>query len=1023
MIYFSSETGLPGVESRGLSVAHRGVGNVPDLLEDQQAQLQLTCDCGASSSHQAACSLHIKGSRAFPTHQKPDLVVCPVCNAKIPLVRPLVIHDEPRKRVVLRLPESFRMRANAVLSWWFDWLQHANRAIIPAYARAPELSFMPEGAQRGTAQAAPASAPASRKATPVPATRKATPAPKRPIDSPNRPTEPPPSRPSLTVPSPSDADALLDSLTSGLPGGMPSRTPEPARPTKESASSPALQTISSLPTSKPAATPSAAEPAPTKKDLSTPVGRQTLDFASRPKERNDLSFSEFPLDEISGEFDEFEEADEAMPTLMVAVPEPANRKKRPRRRPPRNTMAITSSPSVVVSSDEMGMLHEEKEDEGTLISPEAIAKANRGGVVVARGNIPGLGGMMGDPGATREAPAPILDDDDEEVSLLDSLDPDDTMQAKIGNALAPPPASDLSAEVSDGLDAIAESKKPKGPLPDAPTVARRMSPQSLSEIRSSQSRAATAVRNIVGNGISISPEYDEPKPAHKDVLKAWNASGEAYHYGMSPVNHRSAVHFVLPQSKSRVLDQGGELLFHMQLHRLSSYPLLVVMLSFRNAHGETTDVLATPINVDDHNGLLFLDMLMQDFSLYVYLCHKDKTVYRDLQVQLPLEDNVEYLLEQARAWKGSLSQSSLSFERAWKEFSAPGYDQLGKMEHNFNQDSFAEIDAPAQAQLASGIVAYWSEPEQFDYLITMKSFPIAHFRTIQRRTIEGCMSYGVFMPVHLRQLALDFELAPSQQKLLERMLSSFAETNLAIRQPNDLDPWDNLTNWQKLLDACDEYHVNVDEDIEELAELAQRRCQSDGENTHNVDDDDIMEIDGYDDMDSRELIELLQEPLHRLDAAFALCDRGEPQYADYVAGVFSHLEREQAIALAEAFIQFGAEAEPLLISWLHLPRPHQREAAMLALGSMGSTQAIDEIIKRLRSGEEWETAAEALGRIGEPAIGALSQEIKNKNWLIRLRAVKALQKVHSDRTRPLFEQLRSDPNEVVKAEVAAILND
>lgn len=284
------------------------------------------------------------------------------------------------------------------------------------------------------------------------------------------------------------------------------------------------------------------------------------------------------------------------------------------------------------------------------------------------------------------------------------------------------------------------------------------------------------------------------------------------------------------------------------------------------------------------------------------------------------------------------------------------------------------------------------------------------------------MSFGIYIPEHLRQLALDFDLAPTQQDLLRRLLSSFAETNLAIRQPNDLDPWDNLSNWQKLLDACDEYHVEVDEDIEELAELAQRRCQSDGENTHNVDDDDIMEIDGFSDMDPRELVDMLQDPVHSFDAAMALCDTEDAQFVDDVAGVFTHLEREEAIELAEAFTQFGGEAEPLLISWLHLPRPSHREAAMLALGTMSSVQAVDEIIKRLRSGEEWETAAEALGRIGEPALSSLAQEITNKNWLIRLRAVKALQKIHSDRTRPLFEQLRTDPNEVVKAEVAAILN-
>lgn len=971
MMHFSPITGLPSVEhdrpTLGIDVES---GSLPDLLEANQAQLQITCDCGASSIHQAACSIHVKGSRPFPAAHRIDMVVCPACGDKVPLMRPLVIHDEPRKRVVLRLPTSYRMRINFILGWWFKWLQNTSRPVVPMYARQPEVEFYslqrPATPQHQQGRKAPPSSPslsAVPRAVPSSPSLSAAPA----LTPAPTPGTTPLGSPKPTPVAPASPKPASKPLSDALSAGLPSLE-------TELKTSPSSETIGLGPKGN----------APSANLQIPPKQSETAGFESLGQKS---SFGEFPLDEMSGEFDEFEESDDAMPTLMVSVPEPSKPKKKGIGR---TTAALSSSPSVVVSPDDLGQLHEEDEEEGTIASVDQSA-----GLHLGKSLRPNKMKEAAEPAATREAPAPILAD-------LESI------------------KSSAEASMDALLDVL--TTKPTEPIPDTPTVARRVVPQSISEIRASQSRATTSVRNIVGNGVSISPEYEQNQPLDPEVLKAWKKSGDSFHYGLSAKTQRCTVRFKLDPAISRQLDQGGELSFSIQLHRMTSYPLVVLLFAFRDGHGEITESFSCPMDVEHHNTLIFLDMLMQDFCLHCHFCEDDYSVYRDIQVQLPLEDNVEYLLDQARSWKQSIPPSTQSFERARKEFDTPGYDRFGKMEHNFNQDSFAELGTPAQAQLASGIVAYWSETEQFDYLITMKSFPINHFTTIQRRTIEGCMSYGLFLPEHLRLLAIELKLIDSQPALLRQLLTSFAETNLAIRQPNDLDPWDNLTNWQKLLDACDEYGVDVDEDIEELAELAQRRCQTDSENTHNVDDEDIMEVDGFQEMDARELVDMLQEPAHRLEASLALCDMQDPEHVDHVAGVFAHLERDDAITLAEAFTQFGHEAEPLLISWLHLPRPYHREAAMLALGTMGSTQAIDEIIKRLRSGEEWETAAEALGRIGEPALDSLSQEIKNKNWLIRLRAVKALQKIHSDRTRTLFEELRSDPNEVVKAEVAAILN-
>ena len=254
------------------------------------------------------------------------------------------------------------------------------------------------------------------------------------------------------------------------------------------------------------------------------------------------------------------------------------------------------------------------------------------------------------------------------------------------------------------------------------------------------------------------------------------------------------------------------------------------------------------------------------------------------------------------------------------------------------------------------------------------------------------------------------------------MLSNFAETNLQLRQPNDLSALDNLANWQQLLDACDQHKIDIDADIEELASRAERRAQEETDQPIEVDEVDDFEIfEDFSQMKPADLLQLLSAPKTRLDAAEAICRPEYAEYIDQVAAIFPQLEEQETIPFAEIFTHFGKESEPLLLSWLHLPRPNQRAAAILALGSMRAEAAIEPIIKRLRSGEEWEIAAEALGRIGAPTLPLLEREVKNKNWLIRLRAVKALHKVGSPDAYELLAHLINDPNEVVKSEVATLL--
>lgn len=711
-----------------------------------------------------------------------------------------------------------------------------------------------------------------------------------------------------------------------------------------------------------------------------------------------------------------DDLDDAPPTLMVPVSEEDQRKARA-------LLGIEGEEATPArhvdfqATEASPLLSFEDAEPATQISrlSEDTAKM----ISELQGDETNLDKIMGFPSKSESARFPSKPTGD---GAFDPKREQDRLSALLGLGEETPivkdPSEAMTRPALRGVNPVAETREDF--IPDIPTVARPPL-SSLAEMRQSKMRSATAIRTTVGEGISASAEIHPPKAAPADK-KAWQQSGQSYWYSIDPAQQIASIHFLCPLSQSRILDRGGQAHFYLQLHRLRAYPLIMCLLAFEDGDGVLQHILACPVDLVDPQAVMFFDLLSQEFTLQINLCNEQHLVYRDLQVYLPLEQNVEYVLDEARRWQATLPASQRDFDTAIDDFQEEEYDRLGKMNHNFQQDSFIDIPSPAAARLAIGIVSYWSEREQLDYLISVKSFALTYFREIQKRVLRACIDFGIALRDHMLDLAVLFQFGSSRQDLLRKLLSNFAEANLQIRQPNDLSAADNLENWQHLIDDCDRYSIEIDSDIEELAARAERHAQEQSQQDLEAEEVDDFEVfEDFQEMAVSDLLQLLQDPQNRMDAAAALCRPANLEHIDQIASIFPQLEEQEARTFAEVFTQFGKEAEPLLLSWLHLPRPDQRAAAILALGSMRSEHAIEAIIKRLRSGDEWEIAAEALARIGESAIPHLDREVKNKNWLIRLRAVKALHKINTPESHDLLARLVNDPNEVVKSEVADIL--
>ncbi len=938
----------------------------PDFLNEVWAEYQWMDRDGKIIKEKVQISYIVKGKNPNPQWKKVK-----VNGHRVQLSYPIVLHYPEEERVEFLLPSSFRTKSLLLLSWWFYALQNSPRREIPPYALTPVLVFSDDKESyvipllRGREQTIPQfdlkiSKIAERRGQSDRQTKDLTP-----LGAKKKLAEDPDkSGDFMTLEVREERDLLNGGEESA---GSVAKLNLSDKDYKRTA------TLELAPDSQPKRQPTQILSA-----NSTPL---VFEDSESESSLSQGSSTQSGLENFKGEGTE---GDKTSPNSLKAFS------------PFSSEEGKGSSPAS-----------------GNLRVTEAFSPFQEGGPLDAGGGV--SEGRAFSKGA----------DADSQTSEERSVDGGG--EELFYNPTSPPSNLDLVKVTED--DEVADTQiSTSAPLSqlggEYGSTLQRPSPFSSS----AGDDERTAVGRPIGDGLSLD-KFVPPRDPPFDTGKWRNRGKKSYYWG-DLVNQKAYLGFISDDTPLQLLENSNlNIQFLVQLHRMPSYPLFVFSLLWTDSSGKEIYHISAPIDYEDTEALVFLDLLMEKFELHLSLCNTNYKEFAAIYVQLPLEKNLEYLLAEARRWKSLIAPEKLDFESAVSDFFSPSFDRWGKMSHNFTYDTFSDLKSPAQTKVAVSIVSYWSEKDQFDYLVATKSFPIPYFEEIKKRVIMAALDLGIWMPEKLLEEAVQFGLVQSVQEALKIQLASFAEVNLELNRTNDLEPWDNVENWDKLLEACDKYGVPVDEDIEELAEAASKKYEelsqkSAGEDEDD-DDDEVYEIiDEFQDIEPEELLRMLQEPEHRFDVAIALCDTGDPKYADEVAGVFTEIDnREDAILFAEAFAQFGEEAEPLLISWLHLPKKYHREAAMFGLAALGGQNAIEQLIKRLRSGDEWEVAAESLGKIGAEAIPALERELSNRNWLIRLRVLRALAKIDTESAWELIKRHRDDPNAMIRKEVEQLLRE
>lgn len=410
----------------------------------------------------------------------------------------------------------------------------------------------------------------------------------------------------------------------------------------------------------------------------------------------------------------------------------------------------------------------------------------------------------------------------------------------------------------------------------------------------------------------------------------------------------------------------GELRF--QLHQPEPGPVLALLLCRIGDAGEVEDHVLWVLEHETPAHEAVLGALQQSFAVEVAFHRPDGTFHGRRVFRSPLEANVASARKAVARIEGEQLWDRGAARRA---VSAPEYDRLGRLKHNFHRESFADVRSAADARLALGILAYWSAPERRDYLLRIKAFPEPWFETMVRRILDAALSFGLAMEPHLRQRALDLGLAESSSALVRRSLANFAEVNLNLK-PSELDPLDIWDNWEALLAHAEELDLRVDEEIEELAAQAMDRAREAAQTLDpieiNADDESIEleEVADLSDLSDVDLVTLLQDPAHRLDAALGLLHRGEAVYVQTVFDAIKVMNRDELLRVVPAALAMGPAFEQSFLTGLRSRRVSLRLASALFLAEIRSERAAAPVLALIpRAGaSEWPILARAAARMG-----------------------------------------------------------
>lgn len=379
-----------------------------------------------------------------------------------------------------------------------------------------------------------------------------------------------------------------------------------------------------------------------------------------------------------------------------------------------------------------------------------------------------------------------------------------------------------------------------------------------------------------------------------------------------------------------------------------------------------------------------LDQLERRFAVAVEAVDGEGALVGRRVFDPPLAPNVASARERVERAGGSPPAAQALLARG-------DVDRVGQLRHNFTEHAFAGSRSAADAHLALGILAFWTEPEREVYLLDVQSFPRVWFDAIVRRVLAAALDFGLMPASHLEQRAIVLGLAPDARALLGRVLGAFAELNLSTSlRTNDLDPIDNYENWERLLTRAEALGLAVDAGLRGLALTAMedaRRAADvlDGsEAPIELDpDEDVIELESVDevfeasgapvdvteplgDLIDTALVGLLDDPVRRVSAAAVLMQRGETEHTSALAEALLTMGADELLRVLPLGVAHVDALAGELVPALRSANTAVRRAMTLFLAEGRRPEAILALVDQLLDARDagWEPLATALAGYG-----------------------------------------------------------
>ncbi len=422
----------------------------------------------------------------------------------------------------------------------------------------------------------------------------------------------------------------------------------------------------------------------------------------------------------------------------------------------------------------------------------------------------------------------------------------------------------------------------------------------------------------------------------------------------------------------------GNLDVRVLLHRLSSYPVITILIgppaALRTPSPQQLVVL--PLDIGNDSDRQVLAVLAKKFELNVDIVQRGASVRR-VRLSAPLAENVAYITRAADDHLRGIAadgESEPSYARARDLVLGAGYDLLG-VEHaeagEFRDDKLAPLTTAQAVRRALAICRRFARPSREDYLVCAPGYPLVRWHELRRTVLARAVEWGIWMGPELAQIAVSEGLARSRRDLVGKLEAGFE----ALRRDQtafDLDA-----------DAADDNAKAIAEEAKTLGVDTRRKATNGA-----IKSEDVSVVSGSitsgtppgglpRQKSTEELMALLDDKVQRVSAATELCDRGDPRSATAVIAAVKKMSRSEAVRILGKSVKFGPAAAPSLIEGLSSSKAFLRHGCALALALLRTEDGTHAIVELLlgEPTEIWREIARALGQAGPQALMPLASHV------------------------------------------------